>query len=192
MVKESLFRCQSNIIDLMSAVAKNPPEAVTTLLNACLLREQELDKIMRDKLLVCLMAREEGWAAAEKLERRIRGEDANPHVMKVMEEQAKIKEKEKKDKGRDRSSGSSARGKRPGPYPRLPMRQQAPVSLGYGGRDYPQQQFAAQQQFGGQQSYSGGASNYPRPFIDYGERTCHRCGKLGHFIRDCTAQIRPQ
>ena len=82
--------------------AKNPEAGVLAGINGALENLRAIDKKLREKLLVLLMAKEEGWAAAKKLQRRLNGEYVNPHVAKVLEEQEKQKEKEKKHKEKEK------------------------------------------------------------------------------------------
>ena len=189
-VQEALVSTQDSTLGLMAMAALNPPEAVLALVNAGLERNRVLDKSLREKLLVLLMAKEISWLAADHLERRMRGEYLNPHVAKVLEEESKLKEKkDKKAKEKSASTASSAKGKRSQPYSRLPMRQPMAVG-GYGSQYYPQQPVPFYQPM-----YQGGANAYPGPQpytrSTQPDKVCFRCGQKGHLIRDCTEKHKP-
>ena len=104
LLKTAMPRVQDSIITLINLASKNPEgEGVAAGINLALDELKATDKSFREKLLVLQMAKEKGWKAAEKLQRRLNGEYENPHVAKVMEEEEKLKEKEKKEREKDRA-----------------------------------------------------------------------------------------
>ena len=103
LLKTAMPRVQDAIITLINVAAKNPEgEGVAAGIGLTLEELKATDKSFREKLLVLQMAKEKGWKAAEKLQRRLNGEYENPHVAKVMEEEEKLKEKEKKEREKER------------------------------------------------------------------------------------------
>ena len=100
---------QDTILALAAVAAKNPEATVLVGINGALENLRAVDKKLREKLLVLMMAKEEGWPAAKKLQRRLNGEYVNPHVAKVLEEQEKQREKEKKNKEKEKSRAGNNR-----------------------------------------------------------------------------------
>lgn len=108
LVRSIILNNQDTIKRMANLAAKNPEgEGVLAEVNQALNELRATDKMLRDKLLVLLMAKEQGWPAAKKLARRMNGEYENPHVAKVLEEEEKRKEKERKDKEKDREKAKS-------------------------------------------------------------------------------------
>jgi hypothetical protein len=79
-VRDVVVSKQDTILELVTAAAKNPEAKVLSGIIKSLERLRAIDKKLREKLLVPMMAKEEGWPAAEKLQRRLDGEYVNPPV----------------------------------------------------------------------------------------------------------------
>ncbi len=80
LVRDVVVSKQDTILELVTAAAKNPEAKVLSGIIKSLERLRAIDKKLREKLLVPMMAKEEGWPAAEKLQRRLDGEYVNPPV----------------------------------------------------------------------------------------------------------------
>jgi len=76
-------------------------------INMALENLRTIDKKLCEKLLVLMMAKQEGWPAAKKLQRRLDGEYVNPHVAKLLEEQEKEKERKSKEKDKEKSQAGT-------------------------------------------------------------------------------------
>ena len=180
MLKIAMPRVQDSIITLINIAAKNPEgEGVATGIVQVLDELKATDKAFREKLLVLQMAKEKGWKAAEKLQRRLNGEYENPHVAKVMEEEEKQKEKDKKEREKERSKPGPYRPRKSFPF-RGNFRQMAPPMMMTGPGNFysqPSPQFHPYQGFSQFRPTRQQASDE--------DKTCHRCGQLGHLIKYC-------
>ena len=105
LIKDVIIPLHDTCLILAKLAATNPQGAgVLQALNEAMLNLKKADKALREKLLVMMMAKEEGWEAAVKLERRLRGVYENEHVAKVLEDKEKQKSKEKRDREKEKKS----------------------------------------------------------------------------------------
>jgi hypothetical protein len=161
--------------------AKNPEAGVLNDTRAALVHLRKSDKALREKLLVLLMAKEEGWESATKLERRLEGLYQNEHVAKIMEEKEKQRAKEKREK--EKSKAGPTRGKRYYQYGG-DRGYQTPV-YSSPGPIYYQQTFSPGSQRSHPYRRGGGQRGFDRGGGENKPLGCYRCGSLSHQVKYC-------
>lgn len=180
MTKEWIIPQQDAILQLAKLAAQNPKEeGILIGINRALEILQKSDKKARERLLVLSMAKDEGWADAERLERRLKGEYTNPHVAKVLEEKEKRKQKEKTEKEKAKAGSANRRS-----YYHGATRESAGAS--YQGSPSGDRYHS----FSGQYGYRPHPYRNPgpiRPFERHNKESsgCFRCGDMSHQIKSC-------
>lgn len=177
LVKPLIIKNQDAILGLVKIAATNPAgEGVGAGLAKTLEELREVDKTLRERLMVLQMAKECGWPAAEKLQARFDGVYENEHVAKVREEEEKRKRKEKQSKEKDRE-----RDKERSKYGPMRMRQ----NFGYSRPPLYRQPMGYSQGPQFQAYRQNDQTSYGQPRYGSGQDGCFRCGKIGHRVGQC-------